>query len=366
MYDETKLALQMVCPSNDLVADDRGIPSIFVPIVPTAVKDLLESSEDSTVHPAFLFNSVQDPKVLIGKYEGYRHNDRLASLPGVDPTTVINFDQALTACRNKGPGHHLVTAAEWAFLALWCKKNGTQPKGNTNWGKDSSESIYVAIPTTFETAEGVNKGKAAHIATGTGPDSWYHDGTKAGIADLCGNVWEWVAGLRLVKGELQVIPGNNAADSSCDMSVNSKQWKAINYAATDWNNIFIDPNGQGTTASSIKLDMKESKWVWQKETIADAKDESRSALFADITFGADVTDFCKNYLRIMALAPDETTTDYNGDRVWANNKADERLASRGGRWTDGTHAGVFSLALSSPRTNASTDVGARCAFRENK
>lgn len=365
MYDETRLALQMICPSNEIVEDDRGIPSVFVPIVPVTVKDLVEGFDNSSAHPAFLFNGKQDPKVLIGKYEGYRHNDRLASLPGVDPTATINFDQALAACRNKGPGHHLITAAEWAFLALWCKKNGTQPKGNNSYGKDSTESTYVAIPMTFETDEGANKGKPAHIATGTGPDSWYHDGTKAGIADLNGNVWEWCAGLRLVKGELQVIPWNNAAGNSCDMSANSKEWRAINYAATDWNNIFIEPTGEGATASSIKLQMKESKWTWVHEALTDAKDESQNCLFKDIQFGEGLSDFCKHYLQIMALAPDGAEADYGNDRFYANNGAAERLACRGGNWGDGTHAGVFSLNLGSPRTGAGTYLGARCAFREN-
>ena len=54
-----------------------------------------------------------------------------------------------------------------------------------------------------------------------------------------GNIWEWVSGMRLVKGELQVIPYNNAADPECDTSAASTQWRAINAAATNYNDLFI-------------------------------------------------------------------------------------------------------------------------------
>ena len=339
MYDETRLALQMICPSNEIVEDDRGIPSIFVPIIPMTAKDLLHNQTDSSTHPAFLVNGKQDTRVLIGKYEGYR---------------------------NKGAGHHLMTAAEWGFLALWCRKNGFQPKGNNNFGKDHGESTYVAVPTTFETSE-QNKGKTAHIATGTGPDTWYHDGTKAGIADLNGNVWEWVAGIRLVHGELQVIPYNNAADGTCDMSATSKDWRAVNYNATNWSDLYLEPVGEGTTESSVKLDMKSNKWTWQKDAISGPNDSSRNCLFKDIQFGEGISEFCKDYLRLMALAPDAEAEDsYNDDRFYANNGAAERLAVRGGYWSSGTYAGVFSLYLGDARALSSGLVGARCAFRVNQ
>ena len=93
-------------------------------------------------------------------------------------------------------------------------------------------------------------GKIARVATGTGPISWSHDKTMAGIWDLNGNVWEWMLGLRLVKGELQIIADNNAADSSCDSSASSTAWKAIK--ASD--GTLITPDGNGTNEVSIFFD----------------------------------------------------------------------------------------------------------------
>src|SRR5690606_21658939 len=55
--------------------------------------------------------------------------------------------------------------------------------------------------------------------TGSGPASWYHDGTPAGIADLRGNVWEWVDGLKLVNGRIYVHHDNDFDTGNSEGSV---------------------------------------------------------------------------------------------------------------------------------------------------
>ena len=100
--------------------------------------------------------------------------------------------------------------------------------------------------------------KTARVLTGTGPDTWSHNGKMDGIFDMNGNVWEWVLGLRLVKGELQIIADNNAADSSCDSSASSTARKAINAA----DGTLITPDGNGTTEGSVKLDYFGGLGVW--------------------------------------------------------------------------------------------------------
>ena len=72
-------------------------------------------------------------------------NGRAYSLAHRDPNVYINFDQAKIACDAKGPGFHLGTMAEWACIALWCRKNGTMPRGNNSYGCDqlaSDISLY--------------------------------------------------------------------------------------------------------------------------------------------------------------------------------------------------------------------------------
>ena len=105
----------------------------------------------------------------------------------------------------------MMTKAEWAAIMLWCKKNGFQPYGNNNYGKDSRETLQQAIPATY--GSGTDAGKIYHVLTGTGPLTWSHNKQLDGIWDLSGNVSGWTGALRTVKGELQVLENNNGANS---------------------------------------------------------------------------------------------------------------------------------------------------------
>lgn len=91
------------------------------------------------------------------------------------------------------------------------------PKGNNYYGKDISESGF---PNKAVTAAWYS-GKTAKTATGSDPESWYHNGTYARIADLNRNITEWVSGLSLNNGEIQIITNNDTADWSNSCAANS-------------------------------------------------------------------------------------------------------------------------------------------------
>jgi hypothetical protein len=61
------------------------------------------------------------------------------------------------------------------------------------------------------------------------------------------------------------------------------------------------------------------------------------------------------------LYPDEPGGDYGGDYHYFN-PAGERLPICGGSWYNGANAGVFSVHLGTPRSNADGNVGFRSAF----
>ena len=140
-FDLSSLALKSVCPNNEIFVDDADLPSVMVYIPKFKNSDVLTGGNDST-HPAFIVNGQEIPGFWYSKYQNVVHTTQLTdgsiaaaySLPGEDPTASINFDTARSRCEAKGAGWHLSTNAEWAAIALWCKKNGFMPYGNNNYG----------------------------------------------------------------------------------------------------------------------------------------------------------------------------------------------------------------------------------------
>lgn len=357
-FDLTNLAVKMLCPNNVVQVDDTGLPSVLVYIPAFKNSDVLTGGNDST-HPAFIVNGVQIPGFYYSKYQNCTDAGVAYSLPGEDPQASINFDSSRARCEAKGHGWHLSTNAEWAAIALWCKKNGFLPYGNNNFGKDTRESNYKAIPTTFE-----SDGRTARVATGTGPLSWSHDKTMAGIWDLNGNVWEWQGGIRMVWGELQILPNNDAADPDNPQNETSTCWKAINAA----DGSLVEPEctvaGPAVlTGSTVRLDYVGGVWTYSTN-ITSADDNYRSCAFGKVACTAAICDAAKVLLRSLALLPDEgaAEADYEGDIMYWNNAQAERCVFRGGPWIDGSNAGVFSLDGANSRTLVSTSIGFRSAY----
>jgi len=348
-FDLSALALSAVCPGNEILYDDKGMPSIMVKI-PKQTYAQLGIGDSTEVHPAFMVNGKEVDALYISKYQNIMQNNRAYSLPAQDPQCNVNFDTARQYCENKGDGWHLMTRAEWALLALWCKQNGCMPKGNNNYGKDHSETGYKAIPTLIG-----SDGKTNRVATGTGPLSWSHDGTPSGIWDLNGNVYEWVGGLRTVYGEVQVLANNNAADSAHSQSATSAEWKAIDATTGE----YITPDGSGTTANSVKIDVVSSKIVYST-TITNQVNDYKSCAFNSVTCDDTVSDAAKKILHALALLP--YGTGYEDDYMYINNGASERSFCCGGVWDYSSGAGVFFLSGGSARSLSSTDVGFRSAF----
>lgn len=354
-FDLTNLALQAICPGNELIYDDKGMPSIMVKI-PKQTYAQLGLGSSNEVFPAFIVNGVEKDAIWISKYQNIVQNDRAYSLPGEDPRTSINFDTALQVCKNKGAGWHCITNMEWALLALWCKHNGTMPKGNNNYGKDSSETAYKAIPSMARDAEG----RIQRVATGTGPVTWSHDGTPAGIWDLNGNVYEWNGGIRTVYGELQVLADNNAADNTKSQAANSTEWKAID-ATTG---ALITPNGSGTTANSVKMDWV-SNHCRYSTSIATKADAGRGCSFESVDCDSTIGDTAKLVLQAMAMLKYDTASGaYASDYFYFNNGVAERSFSSGGSWNSGGYAGVFFRYGYYTRTTSSAHIGFRSAYYE--
>lgn len=359
-FDMAELALKSVCPSNAMKYDDREMPSVMVYIPKFRLCDVL-STEDTSVHPAFRVNGVEIDGFWVGKYQTAHYNGRAYSLPGENPANTATLDTFVSYNRAKGAKFHEITNAEWAAIALWCHKNGSEPYGNNYYGKDTRETLYRAIPTSHE-----SDGRTARVATGTGPVTWSHDGTVEGIWDLNGNVWEWCTGLRLVNGEVQIIKDNDASEPTCDLSAGSAAWKAIKADTGE----LVTPDGSGTTAGTVKLDYVSNKWKYVT-TITSSADSGRGCQFKDITCDTGVGAAAQLLLQALALLPDTALTQegvidttYGGDYFYANNAQAERCLVRGGSWGSGSNAGVFGADLGSPRSSSYSSLGGRSALIE--
>lgn len=357
-FNLTKMAVNMFCPGNVVQLDDAGLPSVLVYIPAFKNSDVLTGGDDS-IHPAFIVNGVQIPGFYYSKYENVVHNGKAYSLPAETPAFGVTFKEAYEYCNNKGYGWHLSTAAEWAAIALWCKKNGFIPNGNNNYGKDAKESEYKAIPATYSA-----DGKIDMVATGTGPITWSHDNTKSGIWDLNGNVVEWQGGLRLVWGELQILANNDAADPDNPQNQTSTCWKAINAA----NGSLVEPESKTTdtaaktSGSTVKLDYLDGIWTFSTGVSNAVGTNNHS--FASLKCTETISDAAKMLLRSLALLPEDGVS-YDGDYIHFNNNMKECCVLRGGVWSHHASAGLFSLLGYYGSENTTGTFGFRAAYIPN-
>jgi len=291
----------------------QGQPSYFNVIPQIRLEDL-HHSLGSGIHPAFVVDGVEKSELFIGTYQAVIRDGAALSLPGEVPAGRIDFDAARAVCGAAGPGFHLMTNWEWAAIALQCAALGIDVRGNTNGGRSHSHPGEL--------------GQGNSVAlTGSGPDAWRHDGTPFGIADLVGNVWEWVDGLKLVSGWIMMPTDNN-------FRLAEDQWPDAGAA------IDIRGGKPMITPSSV-----EDGWG--------------GCEFAKLS--AEDGFIVPPALRQAGLCPVEGMTQRGW--FWADSSDGfEALPGRGGRWHNGADAGSFALVLHNERSIVSTSIGFRPAF----
>lgn len=342
-FDDLKLSIEALSGGkNTVLFDDLGMPSIMVPFPKMKMSDLITGGSEN-IHPAFIINGVEKDVLYVSKFQNIVLNERAYSLPMRDPRASVNFDQAVNFCRNKGKSWGLMPYALWSAIALWCRKNGTMPRGNNNYGCDHAYTHEKGVPTYYES------GKIARCATGSGPNTWSHNWMPDGIFDLNGNVWEWCAGMRLVNGEIQIIPYSNCMSPDVSLGASSTHWKAI---AADGS--LVEPG----TAGTLKWDWISGKLQLTSGDVTYKTDQGNGCQYKDMTLASGLT--VPELVKALLLYPDEPNGDYGGDYHWAN-LTGERLPVCGGSWSSTGTSGVFNVDLNYSRSDSGTSFGLRSA-----
>lgn len=324
--------------------DDQGYPNYMVRIPAFNLEDI-DADLGTGRHPAFIVNGTDKAEIFIGAFQATVYNSRALSLPGLDPTVNVDWDAVNTYCTNKGAGWHLMTNWEWAAVAWWNIKQvedsvlGHQPRGNTDHGRTHDEYQETGTRQDGATYDPGESSGLGRILTGSGPATWRHDLSVAGIADLVGNIWEWVGGLKIDGGRIY-MPSDNyygQADGS---------WPATDvYFENDSGTLRLSDTA-GAVDASISV-------VWD----ALSMDAGYDAL-AEATRKLMVAALIAPRLTNAGAAP---MTEEAIGRLYANT-TDERVARRGGYWGHGSGAGLGALCLFYSRSHSSAAHGCRPAF----
>ncbi len=311
--------------------DDKGYPS-HMAIIPKFLVETIDADLGTGVHPAFLANGVEKSEIFIGQFKANVLDGRALSLPGYDPTASVNFNTAKGYCTAKGPGWHLMSNWEAAALALYCIKNG-QPRGNTDYGRHHT-SIHECGRRQDGVAPGIGSGTARAL-NGSGPASWRHDGTLAGIDGLCGNIWEWVDGMKIVAGKFY-FPDDNYFTQA------EGSWKDQGVIIANDSAAKLGVAGTDTLYANGGV----SFGAWKGLT--------RTTAYAALSTAI------KN--RFMQAMIDPAFDNSGPVGSFYFDTTTERVPLRFGHWYNGADAGVAALGLHNTRSNVDLFVGFRPAY----
>lgn len=271
-------------------------------------------------------------EIFIGAY--LASGSGSVSAPRQDPRASLDHTAARAACAAKGAGWHLMTAHEWAAIALWCMANGYEPIGNTNWGRSHAKTWMVG-----DRADNRAPGDASgtgRTQTGSMGVEATHNKSLAGIADLVGNIWEWQDGFLLQDGRFKLSSHNAQVEASWTFA-----------------DAFLDASIP--TGGSAILSNAVNNRLGAIGDNANAGNSANVEWRAMTKSGSYVSN---QAMKRLLLEPAGALPQ---GRIYMRNFG-ERLPFRGGSWDSGADAGLAALNLGNSRAYAYASVGFRPAF----
>ncbi|HFQ5178104.1 TPA: hypothetical protein ACGUW2_000006 [Vibrio vulnificus] len=250
--------------------------------------------------------------------------NRTVSRAGLSPYVNLNFDEFKTKANELSGGFIMLDQYHDAFIG-WqilsiLANGGQQPRGNTEWGR-----AHDAIREVGRRGDGKisnDRTGTGSTLTGSGPDSWRHDGTPFGVSDWVGNVWEWVDGFKMIGGQFYVAEYSGQPEA---------QWLATGRYINSGHVFSMTPPPSPVSSSQ----------TW--------------GLF---TKSADYVG--QDLLQRLLIEPIDCTKVLNG-RFYYNTDG-ERFPFRRGDWSGAGSAGPAALSFYHPRSNRGSYFGGRLAF----
>lgn len=374
--------------------DRFGTPSIYQRLYRVSSAALASALPDHA-HPAFVLGDEVRDVILIGRYEACELAEAgpLHTLAHVPPAAHDSYDGYLARMRASGATG--LTIADHGLLVLIAHHDKLNPKGNTArncshkdgtpWEPGAAVTagtvrVYhgaaytckVSHTTAAENRPDVSRahwtqgrfvgGAPSHYKeigedtgwqgwstiTGSGPMSWYMDGNAASLCDVVGNVSECVYGMRLVRGEIQILAEDNFAASPEAKLGADGAWKAI-LPGADGSCSLVSPG----TAGTVHYTVSGGKIVL--DTVEPDIDDS--------LYATDFKSIGSNLASVpvilyeLGLAPLPGTTVEG--RVYITLTDEELVPRRGGCYIDGNAAGIAALDFTEGRETTASTIGAR-------
>jgi len=358
-------------PNNKVLFDQYGFPGVYV-FIPKFNWDPTNGFASALVHPAFIWGGVEHAGFWVAKYQasaiiaatgaikatqiadwsGSVAGHVAASLPYQDPAVYLNFNAAIDICEAKnsaamraaGNIFHLMTNAEWAAVALWCKQMykdsifASYCRGNNDYCRDIDNKGITGLPLNETLTIGSNGGSYGapyygRWRTGSGGVLSSHNFDPSGIFDMNGNIWEWIVGLQSPDAgtakQAWIIPDNEAAIAT------PAQLKDIATApGAPWAQI-----GE-----------------WNSTTDEDFSKENA----ANFTPAGAYSDDDAEILALIAHS--DVTADYGNDYFYKPDVGENNVPRRGGPWSNGVKAGLFALHIGYLGGGVDGGIGLRSAF----
>lgn len=332
----------------------KGQPCYFNKI-PKFDMSIIDASLSGT-HPAFIVNGVEKDFIYVGTYHTTVISGEAVSQPYQIPT-AMSISTALSTAKASNSAWRAIGNSEYmaaAFLGL--------SQGGLNLGCTSGTGVDAKGTYT-----------APALVSGAGGATWRANNKYDGTSDLTGLTNHLMLGVRMLKGELQVLTDFNAASYTTYAAyIASENWKAID-AETG---LFITPTFTGTIAAGDYVPTTE-KSVRIKSGTANTTDaytlvhsswvQMISSWFVSTT--KPVLTPAINVLKRMGIYP-STLADCNST-LGGNNqntcKYDETMLIttpfRGGGPNFGGSSGIFYVAIAQQLGDvAANNIGSRLVY----